>query len=85
MTTYPLIKVDHFTVFKSFPSTSSCSQKFLLNKIEKIGWLNVKGSIRDVTLGGWRGMDWREKIIVQNCGRALVKPKNQPGGVVLAP
>jgi len=25
------------------------------------------------------------KITVQNCGRALVKPKNQPGGVVLAP
>ena len=29
-------------------------------------------------------MDWQEKIIVQNCDRALVKPKNQPGGVVLA-
>jgi len=27
-------------------------------------------------------MDWWEKVIVQNCGRALVKPKNQPGGVV---
>jgi len=24
-------------------------------------------------------MDWQEKVIVQNCGRALVKPKNQPG------
>jgi len=23
-------------------------------------------------------MDWREKVTVQNCGRALVKPKNQP-------
>ena len=30
-------------------------------------------------------MDWREKVTVQNCGRALVKPKNQPGGAVLAP
>ena len=29
-------------------------------------------------------MDWREKVTVKNCGRALVKPKNQPGGVVLA-
>ena len=37
------------------------------------------------SLGGWRGMDWRENITVQNCGRALVKPKNQPGGTVLAP
>jgi len=30
-------------------------------------------------------MDWREKVTVQNCGRALVKSKNQPEGVVLAP
>ena len=38
------------------------------------------------SLGGGRGVDWREKVItVQNCGRALVKPKNQPGWVVLAP
>ena len=37
------------------------------------------------TLGGWWGMDWQEKVIVQNCSRALMKPKNQPGGVVLAP
>ena len=36
-------------------------------------------------MGGGQGMDWREKVTVQNCGRALVKPKNQPGGVVLAP
>jgi len=25
-------------------------------------------------LGRGRGMDWQEKITVQNCGRALVKP-----------
>jgi len=30
------------------------------------------------SLVGGRGMDWREKVTVQNCGRALVKPKNQP-------
>ena len=30
-------------------------------------------------------MNWWEKVIVQNCGRALVKPKNKTGGVVLAP
>jgi len=36
-------------------------------------------------LGGWHGMDLWEKAKVQNCGRALVKPKNQPRGVVLAP
>ena len=28
-------------------------------------------------------MDWREKITAQNCGRALVKSKNKPGGVLL--
>jgi len=37
------------------------------------------------SLGGEQGMDWREKVTVPNCGRALVKPRNQPGGVVLAP
>ena len=78
-------KVDHFTVLKSFPSTNCCSQKFPLNKIEKIGQLDVRGSIRDDFIGWGRGMDWREKVAVQNCGRALVKPKNQPGGAVLAP
>jgi len=34
---------------------------------------------------GGGGMDWHEKVIGQNCGREPVKPKNQPGGVVLAP
>jgi len=37
------------------------------------------------SLGVRRGMDWREKVTVQSCGRALVTPNNQPGGVVLAP
>jgi len=27
------------------------------------------------SLGGGRGMDWREKITVQNCGKALVRPQ----------
>ena len=30
-------------------------------------------------------MGLRENVTVQNCGRAPVKPKNQPGGVVPAP
>ena len=29
-------KVDHFTVFKGFPSTSCCSQKFPPNKIKNL-------------------------------------------------
>ena len=37
------------------------------------------------SLGGGRWMDWQEKVTVQNCGRVLVKPKNQPGGAVQAP
>ena len=76
-------KVDHFDVLKSLLSTSCCSQKFPPNNSEKIGWLDVRDSIRDVFIG-W-GMDRQEKVTVQNCGRALVKPQNQPGWVVLAP
>ena len=34
-------KVDHFTVFNSFPSTSGYSQKFPLNNLQKNGWLDV--------------------------------------------
>ena len=38
------------------------------------------------SLGGWWGVDWRKKkVTLQNCGRAIVKPKTQPGGAVLAP
>ena len=80
-------KVDHFTVFESFPSTSCCSQKFMPNDRKNLAaWMFevVSGMF---TLGGWvAGMDWQEKVIVQvqNCGRTLVKPKNQPGEVVLA-
>jgi len=48
----------------------------------------VQGSIRDVHIrwavggGGWNGGE--SLYIVQNNGRALVKPKNQPGRLVLA-
>jgi len=37
------------------------------------------------SLGGWWGVDWQEKVTVQNCDGAPVKPKNQPGRAVLAP
>ena len=77
-------KVNHFTVFKNFPSTSCCSQKFPPNNKKLAGWACkvVSGMF---SLGGGRGMDWRGKVTVQNYGRAIVKPKNQPGGIVLAP
>ena len=78
-------KVDHFTMFKSFPSTSCCSQKFPPNILQTIGWLDVRRSIRDVFIHWGAGMDWREEVTVQNCARALVKSKNQSGGVLLAP
>jgi len=78
-------KVEYFTVFMSLPITSCCSQKFPPNNFEKIGWLDMRGSIRDVLIGwGWE-KDWWEKVTVENCGRPLVKPHNQPGCVVLAP
>jgi len=55
-------KVDHFTVFESFHSTSCCSEKFPPNKIENLaGWMweVVSGMF---TLGGWQGMDWRKRL-----------------------
>jgi len=36
-------------------------------------------------LGGWWRMDWQEEVMVQHGGNALLKPQNQPRGVVLAP
>jgi len=33
------------------------------------------------TLGGQWEMEWQVKVIVQNGGRARVKPKDQPGGL----
>ena len=68
-------KVDHFIVFESFPSTSYCSQKFLPNKIEKIGWLDVRDSIRDVYIGWVVGVEWQSTKI--NCGRVQVKQKKK--------
>jgi len=41
-------KVEHSTVFESFPNTSCCLQKFPPNKIEKI---DMQGTIRDVCIG----------------------------------
>ena len=78
-------KVDHFTVFESFPGTSCCSHKFPPNKIEKVGWLDVRGNVRDAYIGWVVGDGLVGKVhTVQNYGRAPVKVKNQPGGVVLA-
>ena len=42
-------------------------------------------SIRNVFIEWGAGDGLAGKVTAQNCGRALVKPKNQPGGVVLAP
>jgi len=71
-------KVDHFTVFES-----CCSQKFLPNKIEKIGWLGMQDS-RDVYIGWMVGNGLVGKCYSSNCDRALVKPQNQPGGFLMA-
>ena len=58
-------KVDHFTVFESFSSTSCCSKKFPPNKIENLAsWtcMVVSGMF---TLGGQQGMEWpANKIVV---------------------
>ena len=59
-------KVGHFTVFETFAITS-CSHMFLPNKIEKIGWLDMRGSIRDVYIGwvvgdGLAGIGYSSKL-----------------------
>ena len=45
----------------------------------------MRGSIRDVYIGWVVGDGLAGKGYSSNCGRVLVKPKNQPGGVMLAP
>ena len=62
-------KVNHFTVFKSFSSTSCCSQKFPPNNLEKNRLLDVQGSIRDVFIewvagDGLVGKVYSSKIVV---------------------
>ena len=50
-------KMDHFTVFKSFPGISCCLYNFSPNKTENLaGWMNeiVSGML---TLGEWQGME----------------------------
>ena len=78
-------KVDCFTVFNSslaLVAAHRTSRQITYKKLD--GWTCEVVS-EMFSLGGWQGMDCWEKVTVQNCGRALVKPKNQPGGVVLAP
>ena len=58
-------KVDHFTVFNTLALVaahrSSC--QITLKKLD--GWTCevVSGMF---SLGGWQGMDWWEKVTVQN-------------------
>jgi len=69
-------KVDHFTVFKTsltLVAAHRSSRQITYKKID--GW-DVRGSIRDAFIG-WV-MHRREKVTLQNGGRALVKPKSQP-------
>ena len=53
--------------------------------MEKFGWLDVQGSIRNFYIEWVAGMDWQEKVTIQNSSMALVKPKIQSGGVMLVP
>jgi len=48
-------KVDNFTVFESFSSTSCCSQKFPPKKIEKLACWTCKVVSGMFTMGGWWG------------------------------
>jgi len=48
-------RVGHFTVFKSFPSTSCCSQKFPPNNFKKKAGLSCEVVSGMLSLGGWWG------------------------------
>ena len=83
-------KMDHFTAFKSFPSTSCCSQKLLPNKIETFGQLDVRGSIRNVYIG-WvvgdgivdkgtkslQGTREAQKLAWKGCGGSIMAEMRQ--------
>jgi len=73
-------KVDHFTVFKSFPSTSCCSQKFPPNNLVKN---RLVGRARMFSLGRWVERDGlaEKSGTVQNCDRALLKRKTSLEGL----
>jgi len=47
------------------------------NEIGKFGWLDVQGNIRDVNIGWVKGDELVEKVIIQNCGRALARVNNR--------
>ena len=66
-------------MFESFPTISCCSRKFPPNEVKKLAdWMcEVVSGIAYI---GWVvGNGLAGKVLVQNCGRALAKPKNQPG------
>ena len=74
-------KIDHFTVFNSFSAhRSSCQITY-----KKLAGWTCKVVSGMFSLDGGREMNWWEKVTLQNCGRALVKLKNYPGGAMLAP
>ena len=52
-------KVDHFTMFESFPSNSCCSEKFSPNKTENlVTWTCEVRSIKNVNIGRVHGGGW---------------------------
>ena len=55
-------KVGHFTVLKSFPSTSCCSLKFPPNNLLKMTGWTCEVLSGFFSLGGWWEMDWWEKV-----------------------
>jgi len=52
-------KIDYFTVFESFSSTSCCSYT---KKIENLASWTYKVVSGMLTLGGWREMEWWQRL-----------------------
>ena len=60
-------KCRPFPVFESLPSTSCCSQKFLLNNLA--GW-TCKVVTTMFSLGGWRGWTGRKRLQFKIVGKS---------------
>ena len=57
-------KVKYFTVFKRFPSTSCCLQKFSPNKMKKLACWTCEAVSGMIALGERWGMEWWTKVII---------------------
>jgi len=67
-------KVDHFTVFKSFPSTSCCSPPNNLSKLErKFSWILIRSKQKMIRKGKMSRLKRKSKT---TCSKKVSNQKN---------